>query len=99
LQKTHDPQKNVLINAVVGFDECNSLDVLVDGEDIYIDGNDYHVWAAINSLRPKLVVIEFNPTIATPSDSYKKSATGSHSAVRPKQSVKLFEPRQVHFLR
>src|SRR5262249_10403906 len=31
---------------------------------IDIDGNDYHAWAAITSLRPKLVVIEFNPTIA-----------------------------------
>jgi hypothetical protein len=31
---------------------------------IDIDGNDYHVRDAIRRLRPKLVVIEFNPTIA-----------------------------------
>ena len=66
-------EKNIMINAAVGFDKSNSLDVLLSGRQvpadvdvlsIDIDGNDYHAWAAINSLRPKLVVIEFNPTIA-----------------------------------
>jgi hypothetical protein len=73
LQKTHDPQNNVLINAMVGFEESSSLESLLRGHpipnnvdvlSIDIDGNDYHVWASIRSLRPKLVVIEFNPTIA-----------------------------------
>ena len=31
---------------------------------IDIDGNDYHVWAACTRYRPRVVVIEFNPTIA-----------------------------------
>jgi len=30
---------------------------------IDIDGNDYHVWNAITQYRPKLLMIEFNPTI------------------------------------
>jgi hypothetical protein len=30
---------------------------------IDIDGNDYHVWNAVTRYRPKLVMIEFNPTI------------------------------------
>jgi len=29
-----------------------------------IDGNDYHVWEACTRYRPRVVVIEFNPTIA-----------------------------------
>jgi len=30
---------------------------------IDIDGNDYHVWESIHQYKPKLVVIEFNPTV------------------------------------
>jgi len=30
---------------------------------IDIDGNDYHVWQAVEIYRPKVVVIEFNPSI------------------------------------
>jgi hypothetical protein len=75
LQRTHDGQKNILINAAVGFTEKDSLEALLRGHpvpddvdllSIDIDGNDYHVWGAIHKLRPKLVVIEFNPTIANP---------------------------------
>ena len=73
LQSTHGSGKNILLNASVGFTETDSLDALLPSEvpknpdflSIDIDGNDYHAWAAVKSFRPKLVVIEFNPTIAT----------------------------------
>jgi hypothetical protein len=60
------------INAFVGFTADDGLDKILastavpldfDVLSIDIDGNDYHAWKAVNRYRPKLVVIEFNPTI------------------------------------
>ena len=73
LQRTHGSGKNILLNSSVGFGETDSLDALLPPDvpkdadllSIDIDGNDYHTWEAIKSFRPKLVLIEFNPTIAT----------------------------------
>jgi hypothetical protein len=74
LQATHGSGKHILLNAAVGFGRSDSLDALlrphsqvprdVDVLSIDIDGNDYHVWAAIQEFHAKLVIIEFNPTIA-----------------------------------
>jgi hypothetical protein len=60
------------LNKYVGFAERNCLDHLLqdtpipvdfDFLGIDIDGNDYHVWKAMSKYSPKLVCIEFNPTI------------------------------------
>jgi hypothetical protein len=60
------------VRALVGFTEADGLDGLLartaipaefDFLSIDIDGNDYHVWEATRRYRPKLVCIEFNPTI------------------------------------
>jgi hypothetical protein len=62
------------INAFVGFDAATGLDRILlttkiprkfDFLSIDIDGNDYHVWHAVKEYRPKVVCIEFNPTIPT----------------------------------
>ena len=73
LLKTFEGNKKVtLINAFVGFEEDNCLDELLktteipadfDLLSIDIDGNDYHVWESVRHYTPKIVVIEFNPTI------------------------------------
>jgi hypothetical protein len=66
--------KVIPINTYVGFDEADNLDTILtktpvpenfDLLSIDIDGNDYHVWNAVKKYRPKVVVIEFNPTIPT----------------------------------
>lgn len=73
LQKTYENSPHViLLNKYVSFDGGNSLDNILKDTDIPvdfhllsidIDGNDYHVWDSLKQYQPKLVVIEFNPTI------------------------------------
>jgi hypothetical protein len=67
-----DNPRVVPLNAFVGFTASDGLDALLaatgiplefDVLSIDIDGNDYHAWKAVDRYRPKLVVIEFNPTI------------------------------------
>ena len=59
------------LNRMVGFTAPDDLDTILDQAgapeepdllSIDIDGNDYHVWAALERHRPKVVVVEFNPT-------------------------------------
>lgn len=65
-------QSVIPVNAFVGFERNDNLDTILEKtpipEDfdllsIDIDGNDYHVWDAMTKYRPKLVIIEYNPTI------------------------------------
>lgn len=62
------------MNKYVGFGEDDNLDGLLSNTlipldfdllSIDIDGNDYHVWKRVEKYQPKIVVIEFNPTIPT----------------------------------
>lgn len=75
LQCNYSHNDNVIaINSLVGFGEDDTLDQILgttpvpcdfDLLSIDIDGNDYHVWKAVSKYRPKVIVIEFNPTIPT----------------------------------
>jgi hypothetical protein len=75
LRKNYSSRKNVIaVNAYVGYNDNDNLDVILAGfpvpDDfdflsIDVDGNDYHMWGAMSKYRPKLVCIEFNPTIPT----------------------------------
>jgi hypothetical protein len=73
LARTHADRPEVIVmGRLVGFEGPERLDRILaetpiptdfDVLSIDIDGNDYHVWEALREYRPKLVVIEFNPTI------------------------------------
>ena len=74
LQKNFAELKNAIqIRATIGYtpgadtieDALKSTAIPLDFDliSIDIDGNDYHVWASIETYRPRVVVIEFNPTI------------------------------------
>jgi hypothetical protein len=60
------------INRLVGLERHDGLDAILsttpiptafDLLSIDVDGNDYHIWKIVSAYRPKIVVIEFNPTI------------------------------------
>jgi FkbM family methyltransferase len=67
--------KTILLNKTVNFEGPDSLDKILvstpiphdfDLLSIDVDGNDWHIWESIEEYRPKIVVIDFNPSI--PSD-------------------------------
>jgi hypothetical protein len=64
-------ERAIFIGRFVAWDENDNLDTLIvetpiplnfDLLSIDVDGNDYHIWRAVRKYRPKLVLIEFNPT-------------------------------------
>ncbi len=59
-------------NKLVEFSNENTLDYILSNTPISqsfdllsidIDGNDYHIWDSMKKYNPKVVIIEFNPTI------------------------------------
>lgn len=78
LVKSYEGNDRVFpIRAFVGFGAEDGLDVILsrteiprefDVLSIDIDGNDFHVWKAMTAYRPRLVVIEYNPTIPSQVD-------------------------------
>ncbi len=62
-----------MLRALVGFDpDKDSLDHILsntaipDNPDLVsidIDGNDWHIWYSLQNYRPRVVIIEFNPTV------------------------------------
>jgi hypothetical protein len=74
LKRNHAGNNVIALNRFVGFSDADNLDSILGGTpiprgfdflSIDIDGNDYHVWKACTRYSPKIVAIEFNPTIPT----------------------------------
>jgi hypothetical protein len=99
LERMHGASgRHALINASVGFSKSDSLDVLLSRCDvpndfdllsIDIDGNDYYAWEAVEKYRPKLVIIEFNPTFANPMLFVQKQQAGCGQGASPASLVEL----------
>jgi hypothetical protein len=99
LERRHGPAgRHVLINSSVGFSKADSLDTLLsrceipknfDLLSIDIDGNDYYAWEAVDAYRPKLVVIEFNPTISNSTLFVQEKKGGRRQGASPASLVEL----------
>jgi hypothetical protein len=87
-QEYAESDRTHCINAFVSFEGDDSLDKIFtqtplphmfDLFSLDIDGNEYHIWDSLHDYRPRLMVIEFNPSI--PNDV---------SFVQPK-NMKIFQ--------
>jgi len=84
-KKFKDLKKNtksfnvVPINAWVGIGNEDSLESILKNHNINqpidllsidIDGNDYHILESLKTIRPRLIIVEYNPTIPVEFDLY-----------------------------
>lgn len=88
----------IFLNAYVGWTPQNSLDVLIEPHaiprdpdlvSIDVDGNDYHIWKAMNEVRPKLLLIEYNPTMANGVEFVQPADASCNQGNSPAALVKL----------
>ena len=77
LKKNMQPFEVICLNNYIGIDKCNNLDYILsttpipadfDILSIDIDGCDFYILESIKKYRPKIIIIEYNPTI--PNDVY-----------------------------
>lgn len=71
-QEFADTPRAECVNAFVSFEGPQSLDSLLaktslpkefDLFSLDIDGNEYHLWDSLQEYRPRVMLVEFNPTI------------------------------------
>lgn len=77
LKKNMETFEVICLNKYIGLDAHNSLDYILSNTpiptdfdilSIDIDGCDFHILESIKKYRPKIIIVEYNPTI--PNDVY-----------------------------
>jgi len=85
-------------NAFVGSSEEDGLDKILsqhpvpiefDLLSVDVDGNDYHIWRALKSYQPKLVLIEYNISMVNGVEFVQPAEAGCHQGSSPASLVKL----------
>lgn len=85
-------------NKYISFSGENTLDNILSKTDIPkefefvsidIDGNDYYIWESFNDYRPKLVIIEFNPSISNEIEFIQPKDMSINQGCSPLSLVKL----------
>jgi hypothetical protein len=82
----------------ISFEGENRLDNIFSKTDIPkdfsflsidVDGNDYHIWDSLKEYRPKLVIIEFNPSISNEVEFVQPKDMSLNQGCSPLSLVKL----------
>ena len=82
----------------VSFEGQNTLDNILKSTDIPndfsflsidIDGNDYHIWESLKNYKPKVVIIEFNPSISNEVEFVQPKDMSLNQGTSPLSLVKL----------
>lgn len=90
--------RGIFVNKFVGWTATDGLDSILkdypipndfDFLSIDIDGNDYHVWKAIEAYKPKLILIEFNPTSSNRFEYVQPADPNRNQSSSPLPIVKL----------
>lgn len=90
--------RGTFVNGFVGWSAKDGLDSILgclpipvdfDLLSIDIDGNDYHVWKAVEKYRPKVVLIEFNPTASNRMDYFQPADPECNQSSSPAALVRL----------
>lgn len=88
----------VFVNAFVGWSEDDSLDRVLssypiprsfDLLSVDVDGNDYHIWKAVQSFQPKLVLIEYNTSMVNGVEFVQPPDPGCNQGSSPASLVEL----------
>jgi hypothetical protein len=88
----------IFLNQLVGWSGTENLDTILEKQpvpldfdllSIDVDGNDYHIWAASKRYRPKLVLIEFNPTSSNRFDYVQPADPNINQSSSPAPIVHL----------
>jgi Methyltransferase FkbM domain len=86
------------VGQFVGWTEQDNLDTILEKHpvpldfdllSIDVDGNDYHIWKAVQKFRPRLVLIEFNPTSSNRFDYVQPADPNCNQSNSPAALVRL----------
>jgi hypothetical protein len=91
-------ERAIFIGQFVGWEESDNLDTILEKTptpldfdllSIDVDGNDYHIWKAVQIFRPKLVLIEFNPTSSNHFDFVQPADPNCNQSSSPAALIRL----------
>lgn len=105
LEANHPQPSVIKINRMVEFSGENSLDAILQTTEIPedfdllsidIDGCDYWILDSLKKYKPKILIVEFNPTIPNEVDFIQKANFSVKQGCSPKSLHKLAASRGVH---